>query len=303
MKSSPDWWPAPKKEEPPKKATALIKPFLDSTATEWGHSRWETLERCPREYSLRYLWGIREQNIPIAPQIGTVVHRGIAASLWAENLAKGEKKKPPKNFWRDVVYASPEPIEARLEALRLVEAHEKFWAERDPGYDKVIAVEQHIKGSINGVPYTTRFDVVAQKKRLPMLIDHKTSSRLAGNPATEFQMSGQFLGALAVWEAAGNKKVPFIRINLIVKTREPQFVRFGLTFSEQQVTRFRKDLTNLKNDLDRYLQTRYFPRHYSACVGKYSPCRYYDLCHKGSAARGDYTMPAPTALKLDEALK
>lgn len=272
----------------------IIAGLLKYTWTEWGHSRWQTLETCPKKYELRYIRGIKPLFTSRAATLGTVVHRGLAGSFLAQKHRQQGKKKVPE-YGLLVLDQSPEGEDIKIEAKRLVIQHDAYWADHDPGWDRVVHIEKMIQGNLDGVPYSTRMDLVAKHRKLPILVDTKTSSRSYGDPATEFQMSGQFLGMLALWQQKISKKLPIVRINRIVKTAVPTFERIGLSFSQNQIDRFKKDLVFLHSDLDRFKRNR-FPRRYHSCVGKYGPCEYFNLCYAGPSMAGSYDVPDQTDL-------
>ena len=276
---------------------SIIRRFLKHTATRWGHSKYETLERCPKLFDLRYNHKVHGRTTPRAASLGTVIHRGLAAVYWRRMHPQREAEVTP-DFWRRVIAAGYEDEFIKLEATRLVSAHEQFWADKDEGFDKVVAVEKLVETEINGVPYSTRMDLVAKRRKLPIIYDHKSSSRMSDNTGTEFAMSGQLMGMVAVWPYKGK---PVARINLLVKTNTPQFSRIGLAFTENQIARWKKDLKALWSDLTRYNAKGYFPRRYSACMGRYGPCEMFSLCHAGPGMAGEYFVPKGT--NLEEALR
>lgn len=272
--------------------------FLKHTATPWGHSKWETLEKCPKLWALRYVYKIRRPEAPRAASLGTVVHRGLAAVYWRRMNAERERTLPVE-YWRRVISAGKEDESIKLDATRLVAAHELTWADRDEGFDKIVGVERLVQTRVHDVPYSTRMDLIVKSGKLPVVIDHKTASRISDNTGTEFAMSGQLMGMLAVWPYKGSR--PVTRINLIVKTAQPQFSRIGLAFTTKQIERWKLDLKALGADLQRYERARRFPRRYSACMGRYGPCEMFSLCHAGTGMAGDYVMPKGT--NLEEALR
>lgn len=287
--------------------TSFPKRLTESTQTEWGHSRWNALETCPRAYQFRYVNGIRTQGTRSALQRGIAVHRGLAATYWAmKNPADGVDSS---GIVHAAIDAGAEPIEIKMDAVRLVVEHNRFWADRDIGFDKVIDVEKLVVGDVDGVPYTTRIDLVAEKTtgntKFTILEDHKTASRAQpGDPATEFAMSGQLIGTVHVWQQnqkGKSKSVPQVRINKIIATKEPQFMRFGIPITETALARWRKDLVLLNKDLTRYLKAGYFPRKRTSCVGRYGNCEYLPLCHVGPAAAGEFVVPK--GVDLNAAIK
>lgn len=276
-----------------------ISRFLRPTATEWGHSKWETLEKCPKLFELRYRRGIRRTESPRAASLGTVVHRGLAAAYWRRMNPQRESDLP-HDFWRTVINAGREDEAIKLDAIRLVSEHQRFWADHDEGFDRVVAVEKLVTTEVNGVPYSTRYDLVAKKRHLPIIEDHKTTSRRMDNTGSEFAMSGQFMGMLAVWPYVGPRPSS-VRVDFLVKTQTPAFHRIGVPFTERQIERWKKDLRALYSDLKRYERSGRFPRRYSACVGRYGFCEMFSICHGGTGLADEYYVPKGT--NMSEALK
>jgi hypothetical protein len=278
-----------------------IHRLLAPTATLWGHSRWATLERCPREYALKYLLGVRLRDTSYPLMLGTAMHRGLAATYLFSS--KNPKVKP-----LDIIDLGTEPAAVKGEAKRLVHAHNVYWEDRPQGWDDVVAVEKLVSGVINGVPFTTRFDLIARKKRLirvhlPIFVDHKSASRIRGDAVSEFSASGQFLGQLALWkEKYPGGPTPQVLVNRIVKTAVPLFDRLSIPIHPDAPKRFARDLKALHSDMKRYERSDYWPRNYSACVGRYGLCDMFNLCHNGGPTRaGDYRVPK--GVNLREALR
>jgi hypothetical protein len=282
--------------------SANIARFLKPTQTEWGWSKWATLERCPREFSLGYLHHIRPREVSRALQIGTAMHRGLAAAYWRTMNATREATLDP-TFCRSVINAGKEGADIKLEAIRLVVEHEKYWAQNDEGFDRVIAVEKFAEKDFaaveksQGVPFTTRYDLVAMKGKQPYIIDHKSSSR-PGDSLQEWGLAGQFIGQVAVWPGKGT---PAVMINKIIKTNPVRFDRTVVPFTKAMVERWKKDLALLSADLARYAKTKYWPRKYSSCQRRYGQCDYAPLCREGSSRRSDFYVPK--GVDLEEVLK
>lgn len=268
-----------------------IKRFLRHTQTDWGHSKWEALERCPREYAFRYVHKIRP-TIPFwemkpAAALGTILHRGLAALYWLEG-----------DLWRAVIDGGPEAEALKLEGLRLVQAYIDYWNAPDGDtrdWDKVAAVERRISGEVQHAPFTGRCDMVVKRRKDTLVVDHKSSARSGSD--TEFALSNQFLGMLAVWKG---KKRPAIIINRIIKGRDPSFYREEMIFPERKVEAWKRDLVILDGDLGRCERHRYYPRKRVSCQGRYGACEYFNLCHMGKPGLGEFRVP--TRLDVDEAL-
>src|SRR3954470_22732465 len=63
--------------------------LLQSTATEWGSSRYGELQRCGEAYHLRYHLKIHPSSRPSYFGVGSLVHAGIRAVEQQEALELG----------------------------------------------------------------------------------------------------------------------------------------------------------------------------------------------------------------------
>lgn len=263
------------------------------TATPWGHSKWETLEKCPRKFSLRYEYRIAAQGMNRAASLGSAVHRGLALYNWGRRQSNASSDDA-----RKAIMDGSEALDVRTEAVHYVASYIRHYnGDVDEGFDRVVAVEKFFRLRDDRLNFTGRYDLVGAEGKWPIIVDYKTASRM-GDPAQEFGLYGQFLGMYESWNRTPK---PVLRVSQIVKKNEPEFRIFQINVTAAQAARWRKDLAALHRDLERYTKTGYFPRRYNACVGRYGPCEYLALCTIGPNAAGSYHVPRGT--NLTEALR
>jgi hypothetical protein len=269
-----------------------------STATEWGHSRWEMLEKCPRAYHYAYDLGIRSTSSSDAAAVGTVVHRALAAYY-----DPSEAVEPTLAMAR-----GPEALHVKAEAKRLFEAYRRYWGDHaDWRREDLVATEKHVSLVIQSrgkeVKFTTRLDLVVKDAQgRHVLVDHKTSSRNSGDFMLEWMASAQFKGSVAAWPYANRGDAIPVTLNRIIKTAVPTFDRQTFVVTPSDVKRWVRDLIALDSDRRRYKRSGYWPRHRSSCIGRYGPCSFYNLCHgAGAGAANEFTVPKGVDLK--EAIK
>ena len=263
---------------------------MKTTQTEWGHSRWASLERCPREHHLNYNLGIRSLESRTAASVGIALHRGLAARYDAIKL--GVKIDPIR-----AITVGNEPTHVAAEARRLYDAYNRYWGDRGD-FEKVIAVERHVRAK--NVPFTTRLDLVVEMgKGEKVLVDHKSASASRGDFLAEHQASSQFVGSVLAWPWKRKGELRVV-LNRIIKTNVPSFDRPEFVVSEVQVERFERDITLLEHDLNRYAVNGYWPRHRSSCQTRYGLCQFFALCHQGGVNQAaNYKIPVGVDLESE----
>jgi hypothetical protein len=286
------------------KPDVLVERLTAPTQTEWGSSRWATLERCPREYSFVYSNRIYPDGEPRKGRaIGSAIHRGLAAEYTRQLALINGDSSVPEDLWRIVINAGQDDEMVKAEAVRIVKAHNAYWDTgwRDPMWAEPIAVEKFvrvviapIRKSLPDAVFTTRIDLVAKKKKGQIIpVDHKSASK-DGDSSIEFGMSGQFLGMLAGWPKGYGKRPGFVMVNKLVKTNVPKFERIPIPFTDRMIEQWKRDMAHLGADLIRYEKEKYFPRHRASCIGRFGACDFYGLCHAGAGASSSYRIPEGT---------
>lgn len=232
-------------------------------------SSWDRLERCPREWRYTYIDKIKPLVEDEAPQIGTAVHRGLAA--YYENGRDTAKALTACGH-------GPEPAVHQATARNLVDAYIRHWS--DQADFKVVAIEHYQHKSFAdrsrhfSVSFGTRPDLVIEDDGRKIVVDHKTAGRDSGDFLLEWKNSMQFVGAAAV------TGIRSVMLNRIVKTRIPKFDRQTFFVDDSQIAKWKRDLLLLDKDRRRYMRTGYFPRRRSACIQRYKVCPFYHLCHE-----------------------
>lgn len=252
-------------------------PVLATTATEWGHSRWETLERCPRSYELRYVKRVDSGNpMNNAAQIGIATHRGLA-----EYYSLMKEHRSPKHI-NAMIDAGPEDVFVKAEAKRLCAAYIAYWEERESftvvDVERAVGVELKHKGRV--VNFTMRLDLVIRDNSGKLiLVDHKTTAANRGEFALEHAVNSQFVGSAAAWPYS--EPLSAVMLNRIIRTKVPSFDRHSFIITEAEVQRWKRDHIMLDQDRRRYERAKHYPMHRSSCQGRYGLCDFYNVCHGG----------------------
>lgn len=249
---------------------------LATTATEWGHSRWETLERCPRAYELRYVKQVTAPAMNNAAAIGIATHRGLAEYYLMMKLGKFSRQSIDR-----AIDLGPEDVFVKAEAKRLLTAYIAYWEEKERW--EVVDVERAVQILIPSrgriVPFTMRLDLVVRESGRLVLVDHKTAAANRGEFALEHAVNSQFVGSAAAWPY--DEPLAFVTLNRIIRTRVPNFDRHSFAITDAQIKEWKRDHIMLDGDRRRYERAGHYPKHRSSCQGRYGLCDYYNVCHGG----------------------
>lgn len=155
--------------------------------------------------ALRYIQGVQTEGYPY-------LHRGT----WPA----------PEEV---IEFAAAEHPQLALDAQRIYTAYEVF-CDREGDYDGVIGVEHYMAADVDGLPVTTRPDLVRREGDGVVFIDNKTAGRFDYVVRNEWRQSGQLLTGALVYKLAGEPWGPlkWMEINLIGKQQEPKFERIPL---------------------------------------------------------------------------
>jgi hypothetical protein len=259
---------------------------LAPTQTEWGSSRYAEWQRCQVAHDLRYIQGIRPTSEPDYFGIGTLVHAALAY------VADGAMRHTKPHRWEDVVKAAqtqdPPPPEFVIEeSSRLLKAYFQRWGHENAGWSAVdiISIEREFTAPApNSFRYSGRIDMLLEIDGQIMIVDTKTTSRNYGSNYDEIRRElttrSQFLGlSWLVQNAFGLREPPAIIVNLIVKTKVPQFDRIWAPITQKQLALWVETQRQNYQVFD-LLSARKPIRNYSACAPGYSPrCWAFDWCH------------------------
>lgn len=277
---------------------------LESTATEWGSSRWATHNRCGQEYDLRYNRKIR--RLPMTAgvtdpskanplNVGTLVHGGIrlvetgSMTAAAAIEALGDAAALNPRFSRFDV----------AEAERLLTAYWAHWGEEYAGWREGVIVEAtELQLKAAGLQHTGAVDTLL---RYPdgsvAIVDTKTrAQKLPDDCERLFATNPQFLSlSYMLQELMDLDSPPPVIVNAIVKTKVPDFDRPVVRFTQTQVDRWAGNQRLIEEQNERHVErgskpsgdTRLYTMNYNACAPPFGyKCDYFDYCHAlGDEAR------------------
>jgi hypothetical protein len=291
-----------------KLAASIIEEARRYTATPWGHSRWEAMGRCETEHHLRIHRRVRLKLPARAPDIGTVVHIGLAA----QELAAYHGLRA--SLWQEAIRTCGRAPDVISEAHRILGAYFLHFGLENAGWKgaRILGVEEYLSshqaasavgmtrkhGSL--IHWSTRYDLVLETllqgcdEPEVCVTDHKTSAHHVKDPA-RFAMLGhsnpQFLGHAWTWRLR-HGYIPVVLINVLVKTQTPDFTRVVIRFSDEELDaweanqrRVEKRHLRLMEDPDAELL-----RNYDACVNPITsqPCWAWDWCHGNERERDQH---------------
>lgn len=114
------------------------------------------------------------------------------------------------------------------------------------------------------------------------LVDHKTTSMFGGDFFAQFEQSQQVIGY-----ARAAQHIPNFRgfiVNALVCRKDTktgkgtEFHRSRFTYDQEKIDEWETDVMAIVSEFLFNLQTSYFPKKTSWCLGKYGKCQFFDVC-------------------------
>lgn len=258
-----------------------------------GWSRQRTFQECPYKFNRMY---VQPQLGPRWPDgepqglaVGSLIHAFLAVYYqqiinWAEN---GPELPDLGEFCDAILDAGANAVFVE-EAWRMFDRYAAFY-ETIGDYIDPLAVEYRIEDPIDG--NTCRYDLVAKVTRdsqvvVPgtYIIEHKSSGRLGRDVTEGWALDGEIVGQVMLWTRGDPSPMDLwgpldgVIVNLLVKTKIPQFQRIVVEPPEGVIERHLKDLRVQRGLEAMYAGMNYWPRQLASCWGRYGPCRFFDEC-------------------------
>jgi hypothetical protein len=292
--------------------------LLAPTVTEWGSSRASVLQRCRREYHLRYDRRLmppeRLTERAAYFDVGSYVHAGLRAvnetvmagiepiaSDWGKVLDEARKQ-------REASGTAPTPwdrIDPVDEAARLLEAYFGHYGYDNGGWPdsfKLVGAETlYAAPAAAGFEATTRADLELTRHGSRLFADTKTKDKsfpkdqAESDIALNYSVREQFLRTAALIQSAhGLPEPPSCIVDVIIKTKVPAFRRIPVTFTQKAVDAWRDNAARVEA-IDSGLSDRMGPSgaavmNYDACVNPITNkrCSYFFYCHGTDGDRADF---------------
>lgn len=259
--------------------------LIDTGSSGTGWSYYKEWIHCPQAWAYRYRNPYKgEENfatIALPLRKGTILGTGLAHHY---ALILGQDVYEVREAMNIMIDRAKVGGEIAADLRTIVDGYRKLYE-----YEKwrPIAVERLIKGKIAGHPYSMRIDLEAEnEKGAHLIVDHKSSSRLAPTTVTRYTLSGQFVGAYL----AGRNIPKFggVVINGVTSVAsDMKFMRLPLPPAPgvRSVKTFAQTIKYVGDQIEKYEGTPYneYPKALSenACVTQYGVCEHFERCRMG----------------------
>lgn len=259
-------------------------------ASGHGWSRYRDLQKCPYKFYRKHVAKKEDDGKPApgALETGSVFHAFLALYYQRQIELLASKPDPVPEagaLCDELIVAGGNPNYIN-EAWRIFEAYANFY-EAQHDYLIPIAVERWTQDATG--PDTCRYDLIARVEdtRAPMLpgvyvVEHKSSSRLDRAVTEGWHLDGEIIGELMLWNRARLHKqygkLAGVIVNIVTKTKIPQFHREIVSPPESQMRRQIKDLRVWRATEAIYASTHTWPRALASCWDRWGPCEFFEEC-------------------------
>lgn len=263
------------------------KPHLGGSSGSRGWSSVSTFQRC--RYLWRHKYGSGKSAIdetqpgPEALETGSLVHLFLA--LHYTQRIDPTYPVDPETARRFIELKLVTPA-VLSNAWALFDGYRAFWGVED--WMRPLAVEELAVDPRTG--FSCRWDLVFEVTRpfenlFPgvYVADHKTAAKNDAVTRDQWQNDGQILGEIDLYNRLGyHKRFGPLRgacINLIIKTKTPQYMRSVVLPQKRVQTDHHKSLKIWDAEMRLADATGLFPRSRAACITRYHGfCELFQHC-------------------------
>jgi len=256
-----------------------------------GWSYFATLQRCPKAFELTYIRKVNGHSDAKALEIGTSYHAFLAC-YYRSLISNGQTLSAEE--MKDELNRLEVNAEYLTEAWRIYQAYEAHYQD---DYLEPLVVEESARDPSSGL--TCRYDLIARitvENPLGLKpgiydVEHKSTSRLAYAASSPWDMDGEILGQIMLWQKAGlvHKFGPLqgVIVNVASKTKVPEMERLIVNPESAPYRRHWEDLRQWQLLEGMFRRTMKFPRSLSGCQTRYGQCSYFDFCRIGEVPSHD----------------
>lgn len=249
------------------------------TTTHFSHSSKNQAQSCPRQYYYRKIRNIPETG-KSAFVIGHIVDHVVSAIL--QGIISDDPVMDPEGM-AVVVSETELSLNESLDEDGVKEVKQfmenalgekAFSAFRMMIDFQPTSLQQEMKLWINPLdtPVLGYIDILARRKKKPLLIDIKT----AGRKPTSTKSYKDQLALYAAWYYHQHGVLPETEIIALVKTKSPYWMRLPVDLSWQDIG---ITLSSFY-DHNRLLQHGQFPPNRNSMFCSEKLCSYWDICHQ-----------------------
>lgn len=261
-----------------------------------NQSRVQTFEDCHRKYYWNYVVGLEIDRPRWALNDGTATHMGLAllgSGKGIDEAVEGAKKELRKLMPKRLMPGDEEDL---LEHEALVE---KMLRGYHAEYKETtwVPIAQETKGTVE-VGTGTRVYLVFRTDKLATwnsrlwIVDHKTAGKLDLRDLMKYEMALQFSAYAYAVTVFTKQQVAGIIIDILVKTKTPQYHRDLKTRDTKSLQEFENEFTEIGKEI-KWRLTRVelgedpmtvFYKNTNECF-RYGTCPYRELCMEDTEVR------------------
>lgn len=308
-----DEWDAPPLD-------TLLDELLDSDRrggpTPHGWHKWNDLLQCPRKFDLLYNQERRPDARSNALEFGGLLHECLALYYEEADAFLSETDNRRANRLYEAYCDAPRWLrllegvtDAGIESYADVAADVKrimnaYLAQYPTMKDTflqypMVAIEEFVEVA-GTFPFTSRIDLVYQGAGGLWVVDHKSSRSMSADLTSGWAINGQMLGlsyaALHHWPDA---HVLGLVINVLVRTKTPQFKRVTLPFRPDLVEEWRVNMELWLEHVLPFYERLGWPPNYASCIHRYGRCPFYTYCEAGQDDALLATPPPPSPFSAE----
>lgn len=239
-----------------------------------GWSKFSTIQRCPQLYEFIHIKKEKPPTTSEALDTGSIYHAFHAVEFYSISTMDLQEYLLADNV-------NPKSV---FDARRVYDAYLSHYEE---DYLNVLAVE--VPAVDPKTKFTCRYDAIARIEDPPngylkgtYVIEMKTAGKFDFATLDSWDLDGEILGEIALYDRAGMRKkfgpLQGVIIDIAGKQQTPQFHRTFVSPSSIKTERHMRDLVIWEAQEKRYKKLGYFPRALNGCIGRYGTCGFYDVC-------------------------
>lgn len=254
---------------------------MPNQATQYGYSRIQSFEKCPKCYYYQYELGLSQKSTNLNTLFGTVLH--AARRRWYET--EKDLSAAVETIRDELVDYTAEPdfivVDFALYACDAMAAYAKQYEG-----DKVehVTFELPFETTIGEFPFTGRLDGIVVIDGMVWVEEFKTT----GLPLTTFlrnmQVDGKTTGYVWAARKLADPRVQGAYLDVLYKRRNKSgfdFARDVSPRSDEFLAMWERNTIAKLQDIQRCHKTGFWPHNYSSCYNMWGVCPYVDLCRFG----------------------
>jgi hypothetical protein len=268
---------------PERRSVFEVLDVKDSGASPRGSTYYGTLMKCPREFALTYVVGLRPERPSEALTVGWLYH--YCLQRYYEKYKLGDPQGGLKAAYEIVnILGGEQGYAPTVNVLEnVLNGYFERYEDEDKNW-KILAVEETLQYAYGPFELSARLDLIIEDAGT-WLCEHKTSRAITDDLVDNYQLDFQILAQL--WLATHTldlsqyPRLRGIRVNIATKTRTPKYVRVEVCPSPAHLQAFEQQVMDWLKVRD-FFEGLGWPQSFGRCAGYsrgYSKCQYYELCH------------------------